>query len=70
MYKNGIKLHKMQDNFLTGETKKSEAGVTQIPDTAYSFVVQCTTLTGVVWIVCTAGPRDVLVLVVLVVGAR
>lgn len=34
------------------------------------FRIQCTTLTGVVWIVCTAGPRAVLVLVVRVGGAR
>ena len=34
------------------------------------FRIQCTTLTGVVWIVCTGGPRDVLVLVVRVGGAR
>ena len=31
---------------------------------------QCTTLTGVVWIVCTAGPRDVLAPVERACGAR
>ena len=43
---------------------------TPATETIINCIIQCTTLTGVVWIVCTAGPRDVLVLVDRVGGAR